>query len=153
MSEKLFGFNIVEDKAVPKGEAYFIPTHLNLVLVGNELKVLEGKQLRDLTDDEKRYFLRITNIAALQANPLVKEIHIVSEDCLRILRGLSNGQHIEIEYAREVLARFEKVVNPKCMAIECEEIATEKTLIGLQFCREHFGRFYSTDEFDFSRQE
>lgn len=35
----------------------------------------------------------------------------------------------------------------RCWAVDCEEAATKETLLGLHFCAEHFGRFYSNQTF------
>lgn len=57
------GFNVTTDESMKKDEMLMIPIHLKLVLVGNELKIQEGTKLRDITDDERRHFGRIINIA------------------------------------------------------------------------------------------
>lgn len=53
------GFTVITDESINEGQIFFVPNHLNLVLAKDGMKVREGSQIRDLTEDEKKHFASI----------------------------------------------------------------------------------------------
>jgi hypothetical protein len=55
------------------------------------------------------------------------------------LNGIKVGESLSVEY-QDGAPKF-----GVCQELHCEKTASRETLIGLQFCKTHFGKFYSDE--------